>query len=78
MMPTIIPLSGFFSKMLEDIEVRSFAGRRQRELLDELSRIFLLSYIEGRAMGSIVNTDLKDAYHDVKNSVASIVATDLI
>lgn len=56
-----------FSKMLEDIEVRSFAGRRQRELLDELSRIFLLSYIEGRAMGSIVNTDLKDAYHDVKN-----------
>jgi len=56
-----------FSKMLADIKLRSFAGRRQCELLDELSGIFMMSYLGGNAMGSVTNMALRDAYGDARH-----------
>lgn len=51
-----------FRKMTADIGEKSFAGRRQIELLKELSRIMLMSYLDGQPMGSITNSALKSAY----------------
>lgn len=53
-----------FEKMIRDIRDSSFAGRRQCELLDELSRIFLEAYLHGHAVDSISNRALREAYAD--------------
>lgn len=53
-----------FSKMISDIRDHSFAGRNQCRLLEELSRIFLNSYLQGTPVGSITNVELKNAYAD--------------
>lgn len=53
-----------FSKMYSDIRDHSFAGRKQCALLEEMSRIFLTSYLNGSPSGSIANTDLRNAFLD--------------
>lgn len=61
-----------FSKMFSDIRDHSFAGRRQCRLLEELSRIFLQSYLQGQPFGSITNSDLRDAYTDEDNPLHAL------
>lgn len=61
-----------FSKMLSDIRDHSFAGRKQCRLLEELSRLFLRSYLQGQPLGSITNSDLRDAYNSGDNPLQSL------
>lgn len=56
-----------FEKMIEDIRERSFAGKRQYELLMEFARIIMVSYMNGEPAGSIDNTRLQEAYPDPEN-----------
>lgn len=50
-----------FTKMVDDIGERSFAGHLQFSLLMEISRIFLLSYLRGAPVGSLSVDAVRDA-----------------
>lgn len=56
--------TALFKKMLDDIRNKSFAGHQQYELLMELARILLLSYLEGNPRNSIANKEVREALSD--------------
>lgn len=68
-----------FGTMLENIRERSFAGRMQCELLDELADRLLDSYISGHPAGGISAQALREALTDTGaplHRLATLVYTD--
>lgn len=53
-----------FAKMISDIREKSFAGRKQCEILDELSDYIMRSYLRGEAADSVTDLMLRPALAD--------------